>query len=220
MLLTILKSALIEGLNRFGSTKRPNIWLSRRDEATNLLMNEKYFYSESESRKKVLNLLLQLNIKNVFEFGCNSGPNARLLVGQDLTSYVGLDTNESALKFAEEKINNNTFDFINWEVLNKKDTEFFHKFDTFFSIYSMSYIEFDTAAELLGKFKNCNYFIFCEPENKLRMSITLNRTPEYSHDYHKLIRLIRVGDFTVFQMDLDLPTYNTRRILFFVRQQL
>lgn len=220
MLLTILKSALIEGLNKFGSANRPNIWLSRQDDATNLLMNERYFYDESESRKKVLNLLFQLNIRNVFEFGCNSGPNAQFLVDRGLTSYVGLDINESALKFAKERTNNNTFNFINWEVLNKKNTEFFHKFDTFFSIYSMSYIKFDTATELLSKFKNCNYFIFCEPENKLRMSITLNRTPEYSHDYHKLIRLIRVGDFSVFQMDLDLPTYNARRILFFVRQQV
>ena len=59
-----------------------------------------------------------------------------------------------------------------------------------------------------------------EPDNKLGISITLIGNPEYSHDNHKLIRLIDVGDLIVFQMDLDLPSYNTRKILFLVRQHI
>ena len=216
----VLKSLLIQCLLRFGTQNRPNIWISRKDEATNLKMNEQYYLSESESRKKTINFLSNLRAKNVFEFGCNSGPNARLLLNQEINGYTGLDINESALKFARKNINRANFEFINWNELSKKDDSFYDQFDTFFSIYSMAYVNSQTAKNILKKFKKCNYFIFCEPQNRLRFSLALNRTPEYSHDYHRLIELLGADAFNAFQMDLETPTYNAKRILVFIRQQI
>lgn len=216
MLKMFFKSFYIKHFKNKFSNNKENVWISRGDKEKSLEINNAYFNKINESRSKFQLLLQSFPIRNVFEFGCNSGHNANYLLKYQIDNYVGLDINNDALNYARKAIKNKNFRFINWDVLNKKNENFFIKFDTFISLYSLAYLNKRDIIALLRRFYKSKYFIIGEPENNLKSSFFLHSTPEFSHDYEDIFQTLD-KNFVSLRLKLDRPDYNLKNILVFIK---
>ena len=216
---TQLKSWIIQNILNLSSEQSHDFWKNRHLSFDQNKWAQSYFDSEYEYRRAIVKMLEVLHVKNVFEFGCNSGPNAKLI--QELPiKYVGVDVNENAVEMAKKNITKSGFEFYNTiqdsDIIDKLN---YQTFDCFLSVYSMCYLELVQVEKFFKKMNNVNYIILAEPSNDKDKIIALNRIPEFSYDYEKIINILYPDLFYVMKIKLEKCNNNLKSIFIFVRKK-
>ena len=82
----------------------------------------------------------------------------------------------------------------------------------------MCYLNNDECKNTLKNFNKCKQFIIAEPENEKKKSVTLNRIPEYSHDYQDIFQSIFGEKYTCMKHNLKSTENNLKSILVFIKK--
>lgn len=213
----LIKSLIIRYISKLTSKDSQMFWANRDKTFAGGEWEESYFNDRSEARRALHSILNNLKLKNIFEFGCNSGPNAFYLSKQSLESYVGIDVNIRALELAKLKLLDKRFDFFDATKIETNKDFKYENFETFISLYSLSYLNEEECTSLLGKFIKCNVFLIAEPQNSRGYSLILNRIPEFSHNYVKILDTAFTDSFLHLKMNLDNHQQNLKSISLFIR---
>ena len=111
---------MIKNILKLNSKRSGSFWSGRHLEYDKDVWAKMYYESDTEYRKIIYHFFEHLNSKNIFEFGCNSGPNAKIAKKLSIQFYTGIDINLPAIKFAREVFKNDNYLFITQLMIEKK----------------------------------------------------------------------------------------------------